>query len=179
MLARRIIPCLDVKDRQGVVERRALRDHVVMGDAVEFGARYRDQGADELVFYDITASAGEAVRSILPGWREIACELDIPFCVAGGRAQRDARHQVPRERRRQGFDQLAPRWNARNSSMKLRALQAHNAWLRASTVLREEQAGSSINMRATLKNRSDRPQYARLDPRSRRPRGGRGCAQLP
>jgi cyclase len=82
MLARRIIPCLDVKDGK-VVKGVRFRDHVVMGDAVEFGARYRDQGADELVFYDITASAES--RTLDFAWvREIACELDIPFCVAGG-----------------------------------------------------------------------------------------------
>jgi cyclase len=60
-----------------------FREHEDMGDAVELAARYRDQGADELVFYDITASAEG--RTLDYGWvREIARELDIPFCVAGG-----------------------------------------------------------------------------------------------
>ena len=82
MLARRIIPCLDVKDGR-VVKGVRFRDHADMGDAVELAARYRDQGADELVFYDITASAED--RTLDYGWvREIARELDIPFCVAGG-----------------------------------------------------------------------------------------------
>jgi imidazole glycerol-phosphate synthase subunit HisF len=82
MLARRIIPCLDVKDGK-VVKGVRFRDHRVMGDAVAFAAEYRDQGADELVFYDIAASAEG--RSLDFGWvREIARELDIPFCVAGG-----------------------------------------------------------------------------------------------
>ncbi len=82
MLARRIIPCLDVKDGR-VVKGVRFRDHEDMGDAVELAARYRDQGADELVFYDITASA--EARTLDYAWvREIAAELDIPFCVAGG-----------------------------------------------------------------------------------------------
>jgi hypothetical protein len=54
-----------------------------MGDAADLAARYRDQGADELVFYDITASPEG--RTLDYGWvREIARLLDIPFCVAGG-----------------------------------------------------------------------------------------------
>ena len=57
--------------------------HVDMGDASELAARYRDQGADELVFYDITASPEG--RTLDYGWvRDIARLLDIPFCVAGG-----------------------------------------------------------------------------------------------
>ncbi len=81
-LARRIIPCLDVKDGR-VVKGVRFRGHEDMGDPVELAARYRDQGADELVFYDITASA--EARTLDYGWiREIAAELDIPFCVAGG-----------------------------------------------------------------------------------------------
>lgn len=82
MLARRIIPCLDVKDGR-VVKGVRFRDHEDMGDAVELAALYREQGADELVFYDITASSDG--RTLDYGWvREIARELDIPFCVAGG-----------------------------------------------------------------------------------------------
>jgi cyclase len=82
VLARRIIPCLDVKDGR-VVKGVRFRDHEDMGDAVELAARYRDQGADELVFYDITASA--EARTLNYAWvRQIAAELDIPFCVAGG-----------------------------------------------------------------------------------------------
>ena len=54
-LAKRIIPCLDVKDGK-VVKGVKFENHVVMGDVVEFARRYCDEGADELVFYDITAS---------------------------------------------------------------------------------------------------------------------------
>ncbi|MGH8176203.1 MAG: imidazole glycerol phosphate synthase subunit HisF [Steroidobacter sp.] len=82
MLAKRIIPCLDVRDGQ-VVKGVRFRDHVVVGDILELATRYRDAGADELVFYDITASPDG--RSVDRSWvRRIARILDIPFCVAGG-----------------------------------------------------------------------------------------------
>ena len=55
MPARRIIPCLDVRDGR-VVKGVQFRDHRDAGDIVEQATRYRDEGADELVFYDITAS---------------------------------------------------------------------------------------------------------------------------
>ncbi len=82
MLSRRIIPCLDVRDGQ-VVKGVRFRDHVVMGPIVDLALRYRDQGADELVFYDITASSEG--RSVEVSWVEtVARVMDIPFCVAGG-----------------------------------------------------------------------------------------------
>ena len=90
MLSRRIIPCLDVREGR-VVKGVKFRDHVDMGDIVELATRYRDQGADELVFYDITASPQG--RSVDRGWVErVARVIDIPFCVAGGiRSVDDAR----------------------------------------------------------------------------------------
>jgi imidazole glycerol-phosphate synthase subunit HisF len=90
MLSRRIIPCLDVRDGK-VVKGVRFRDHVVMGEIVDLALRYRDEGADELVFYDITASPEG--RSVDHGWVErVAREIDIPFCVAGGiRSVKDAR----------------------------------------------------------------------------------------
>jgi cyclase len=82
MLARRIIPCLDVRDGQ-VVKGVRFRDHRVVGDIIELATRYRDEGADELVFYDITASPQG--RSVDRSWvARVARVLDIPFCVAGG-----------------------------------------------------------------------------------------------
>lgn len=89
MLARRIIPCLDVRDGQ-VVKGVRFRDHRIVGDILELAIRYRDEGADELVFYDITASPDG--RTVDRRWiSKIARELDIPFCVAGGiRCVRDA-----------------------------------------------------------------------------------------
>jgi imidazole glycerol-phosphate synthase subunit HisF len=60
-----------------------FRDHRVVGDILELAQRYRDEGADELVFYDITASPEG--RSVDREWvRRVARVLDIPFCVAGG-----------------------------------------------------------------------------------------------
>jgi len=86
--ARRIIPCLDVKDGR-VVKGVQFRDHRDAGDIVEQAMRYRDEGADELVFYDISASAEG--RSLDLGWvRRIAEVIDIPFAVAGGIRSRDA-----------------------------------------------------------------------------------------
>ncbi len=82
MLTRRIIPCLDVRDGR-VVKGVRFRDHQIVGDILELAVRYRDQGADELVFYDITASPEG--RSVDRDWiGRVAAVLDIPFCVAGG-----------------------------------------------------------------------------------------------
>lgn len=89
-LTKRIIPCLDVRD--GVVVKGVqFRDHKVMGDILDLARRYRDEGADELVFYDITASSDQ--RVVDKSWvNQIARILDIPFCVAGGiRTIEDAR----------------------------------------------------------------------------------------
>lgn len=81
-LARRIIPCLDVRDGR-VVKGVRFREHRDLGNVLELALRYRDAGADELVFYDITASPEQ--RSVDVEWiARISCELDIPFCVAGG-----------------------------------------------------------------------------------------------
>src|SRR5689334_20106223 len=87
MPAARIIPCLDVRDGR-VVKGVRFRDHRDIGDIVEHAMRYREEGADELVFYDITASAEG--RSLDPEWvRRIARVIDIPFAVAGGVRTRD------------------------------------------------------------------------------------------
>jgi cyclase len=81
-LARRIIPCLDVREGQ-VVKGVQFRDHRVMGDIIDLAIRYSAEGADELVFYDITASPEG--RSVDVGWvSKVAEVIDIPFCVAGG-----------------------------------------------------------------------------------------------
>ena len=70
--------------RDGVVVKGVqFRDHRVMGDILELAGRYRDEGADELVFYDITASPEG--RTVDRSWvNRVAEVLDIPFCVAGG-----------------------------------------------------------------------------------------------
>ena len=87
MPARRIIPCLDVKDGR-VVKGVQFRDHRDVGDIVEHALRYREEGADELVFYEISASAEG--RTLDLAWVErIARVIDIPFAVAGGVRTRD------------------------------------------------------------------------------------------
>jgi len=71
---------LDVRDGQ-VVKGVRFRDHRVVGDILELAARYRDEGADELVFYDISASPQDRSvdRSCVT---RVARTFDIPFCVA-------------------------------------------------------------------------------------------------
>ncbi|XBS68519.1 imidazole glycerol phosphate synthase subunit HisF [Acerihabitans sp. KWT182] len=82
MLAKRIIPCLDVRDGQ-VVKGVQFRNHEIIGDIVPLARRYAEEGADELVFYDITASSDD--RVVDQSWVERVAEvIDIPFCVAGG-----------------------------------------------------------------------------------------------
>lgn len=82
MLAKRIIPCLDVRDGQ-VVKGVQFRNHQIIGDIVPLAQRYAAEGADELVFYDITASSDG--RVVDKSWiSRIAEVIDIPFCVAGG-----------------------------------------------------------------------------------------------
>ena len=81
-LAKRIIPCLDVRDGQ-VVKGVQFRNHEIIGDIVPLAQRYAEEGADELVFYDITASSDG--RVVDKSWiSRVAEVIDIPFCVAGG-----------------------------------------------------------------------------------------------
>lgn len=82
MLAKRIIPCLDIKDGRTVkgVNFEGLRD---AGDPVELAKRYAAEGADELVFLDITATK-EKRKTLIDLVRRIAKVLDIPFTVGGG-----------------------------------------------------------------------------------------------
>ena len=82
MIAKRIIPCLDIKDGRTVkgINFENLRD---AGDPVELGAIYAQQGADELVFLDITATV-EKRKTLAELVKRIAQHLNIPFTVAGG-----------------------------------------------------------------------------------------------
>ncbi len=82
MLAKRIIPCLDVRDGQTVkgINFEGLR---LIGDPVELGARYAAEGADELVYLDISASQ-EGRRAFTDLVSHIAARIDIPFTVGGG-----------------------------------------------------------------------------------------------
>ncbi len=82
MLAKRIIPCLDIKDGRTVkgVNFENIRD---AGDPVELGALYAEQGADELVFLDITAT-NEKRKTLSELVKQIALHVNIPFTVGGG-----------------------------------------------------------------------------------------------
>src|SRR6056297_2021868 len=82
MLTKRIIPCLDVKDNRVVkgVNFLNLRD---AGDPVELGAKYSDEGADELVFLDITATIRRK-KTIVELVERVARNVFIPFTVGGG-----------------------------------------------------------------------------------------------
>ncbi|MCF7922204.1 MAG: imidazole glycerol phosphate synthase subunit HisF [Candidatus Marinimicrobia bacterium] len=92
MLARRIIPCLDVREGK-VVKGVRFRDHEIVGDIVPLAEFYSQRGADELVFYDITASSDG--RSVDRSWIErVARVIDIPFCVAGGISTLDLAAEV-------------------------------------------------------------------------------------
>jgi len=82
MLSKRIIPCLDV-DRGRVVKGVKFFDHVDAGDPIEQAKRYQDQGADELVFYDITAShEGREIMADLVS--KVVEQIFMPLTVGGG-----------------------------------------------------------------------------------------------
>jgi cyclase len=82
MLAKRIIPCLDIKNGQ-TVKGIAFESLKTVGDPVELGKYYSDNGADELVFLDITATH-EKRKTLIELVRRIAKEINIPFTVGGG-----------------------------------------------------------------------------------------------
>src|SRR5687768_10877335 len=87
MLAKRIIPCLDIRDGRTVkgINFESIRD---AGDPVELGALYASEGADELVFLDITAT-NEKRKTLSELVNRIAHRINIPFTVGGGIASVD------------------------------------------------------------------------------------------
>jgi cyclase len=92
MLTKRIIPCLDVKGGR-VVKGIKFRAHRDAGDPVELAAFYNEQGADELVFYDITASCDER-PIMLDVVRRTASRLFIPLTVGGGLRNVEDMHRM-------------------------------------------------------------------------------------
>ncbi len=82
MLSKRIIPCLDVRDGR-LTKGVKFKGNVDIGDPVETARRYYDEGADEIVFYDITASA-EGRGIFLDVVEKVASAIAIPFSVGGG-----------------------------------------------------------------------------------------------
>ncbi|WP_422667563.1 imidazole glycerol phosphate synthase subunit HisF [Buchnera aphidicola] len=82
MLAKRIIACLDVKNDM-VVKGIQFKNHMVVGDILSLATKYTEEGIDELVFYDITASTNN--KLVNRNWiKKISEVINIPFCVAGG-----------------------------------------------------------------------------------------------
>jgi len=90
MITKRIIPCLDVKDGK-VVKGIQFKNHQVVGSILDLAKKYSNDGADELVFYDISASTKDSI--VEKNWiSKIADVINIPFCVAGGiKSLKDAR----------------------------------------------------------------------------------------
>lgn len=90
MITKRIIPCLDVKDGK-VVKGIQFKNHQVVGSILDLAEKYSNDGADELVFYDISASTKDSI--VEKNWiSKIADVVNIPFCVAGGiKSVEDAR----------------------------------------------------------------------------------------
>ena len=82
MLSKRIIPCLDVRNGR-LTKGIKFQGNVDIGDPVESARAYYEQGADEIVFYDITASA-EGRGIFLDVVKQVAASIFIPFCVGGG-----------------------------------------------------------------------------------------------
>ena len=174
--ARRIIPCLDVKDGR-VVKGVQFRDHRDAGDIVEQAMRYRDEGADELVFYDITASAEG--RSLDTDWvRRIAAGDRHPLRGRRRHPQPRRGRRLPRCRRRQGLDQLAGARAAGADRASSRAISAASASCSASTA--SPSGGDYWVKQYTGSVDSDprhRPAHARLGPRGdRRAAPARSCS---
>lgn len=92
MLTKRLIVCLDVRDRK-VTKGVQFQGNIDIGDPIEMGARYSREGVDELVFYDITASAQNRACD-LDMVRDIARNVFIPFAVGGGVRHLEDMHQV-------------------------------------------------------------------------------------
>jgi cyclase len=82
MLSRRIIPCLDVRDGK-LTKGIKFKGNVDIGDPVEIAHFYYEEGADEIVFYDITASS-ERRDIMIETVRKVAEKIFIPFSVGGG-----------------------------------------------------------------------------------------------
>ena len=92
MLSKRIIPCLDVRDGKTTKGIR-FKDNIDVGDPVQMARYYYEEGADEIVFYDITASSDRR-NIIIDVVRRVAEEIFIPFSVGGGIRTIEDMHRV-------------------------------------------------------------------------------------
>ncbi len=138
MLAKRIIPCLDIRDGQTVkgINFVGLRQ---VGDPVELGAKYAAEGADELVYLDISASE-EGRRTFTELVARIAARIDIPFTVGGGivgrrrlqAARRRSRQDHPQQRRRANpalIDAIAARYGSQFVVAAIDARTVDGRWV--------------------------------------------------
>jgi len=108
MLSKRIIPCLDVRDGR-TTKGIKFKDNIDIGDPVEMGRFYYEEGADEIVFYDITASSDRR-PIMLDVVRRVAETIFIPFSVGGGiRSREDIRDVLLAGARRWGVNSAGPR----------------------------------------------------------------------
>ncbi len=82
MLSKRIIPCLDVRDGR-LTKGIKFKGNIDIGDPMEIADFYYEEGADEIVFYDITASS-EGRDIMIETVRRVAQKIFIPFSVGGG-----------------------------------------------------------------------------------------------
>ena len=97
MLAKRIIPCLDVKDKK-VVKGVNFINLQIEGDPVEMASKYSEQGADELVFLDITATL-ESRNNVVDLVEQVAKKVFIPFTVGGGVRKINDINQFPKNKK--------------------------------------------------------------------------------
>ena len=118
MLKKRIIPCLDIKNRRVVkgVNFENLRD---AGDALALAQRYSEEGADELVFLDISATE-EARKTVSDFAHEVAKRISIPFTVGGGIASLEAAREILRA----GADKIAINSSAVNNPKLISEISA-------------------------------------------------------
>ena len=176
MLSKRIIPCLDVKNGQ-VVKGVQFQNHEIVGEVVELAQRYAAEGADELVFYDITASSDR--RTVTSDWVEqVARVIDIPFCVAGGiRAVADAEHIL-----HSGADKISINSPALENPRLIGDI-AEAFGTQCIVVGIDSKAERRRLVRLSIyrrprQNPARPPPHPRLDPRGRRPGRRRGGAEL-
>lgn len=151
MLAKRIIPCLDVKDGRVVkgINFINLRD---AGDPVECGLRYSEEGADELVFLDITASSDR--RNIVAEMvRRVADSINIPFTVGGGLRNVDDIQEILRS----GADKVSLNTSAVNdpSLVQKGAERFGSQCIVVAIDARRENLGSDLSSRSSGDEGSD------------------------
>jgi cyclase len=133
MLSKRIIPCLDVRDGK-LTKGIKFKGNVDIGDPVEMAEFYYKEGADELVFYDITASSDHR-NIMIDVVRRVAERIFMPFSVGGGlRNVEDMRAVLLAGAEKISVNSAAVK--NRRSSARVRRRSARNAWCWAWTCSR-------------------------------------------